>query len=259
VISTPHYSYVDDIPLLPGFVQTRAVDTQLIADLSPGNLHAYATSGATLTNPNAGIDPGGLIRGYSRLDVSSIDHLTFLSSTLPAGSDVTYELTGILHSTIAADQTGGCAAGDPAASAAMTVGAGFEGIGISFQFAPGTFLHTSCGLGGDLMTATQVLHATIGGPRVGILTNFSIFADAGLQNLPGVPYTQTVRQTVDASNTGSIMIRVLTPGVTFASASGYGYGPLDSVPEPAGWTLMITGLGGVGASLRRLRTSWISS
>jgi hypothetical protein len=240
-IATPHYALTTEYAPVPGVVETFTADTQLIASLSPGNLHAYATSGASITNPQTGFSPGAITRGYSSLSVSVFDNLHFQSAALPAGADVSFELTGILHSTITADQTGNCATG-PAASASMVIQAG------SFQFAPGTFVHTSCGQGSDLMTATQVFHATVGGPAFGIVTSFALAADAGLQVGFTSSYSQAVRQTVDASNTASIVINVLTPGVGFASDSGYLYGP---VPEPTPWRLMAGGLAALAAWRRR--------
>ena len=37
----------------------------------------------------------------------------------------------------------------------------------------------------------------------------------------------------------------------FGSGQVYNFGPLGGVPEPATWTLMVIGVGGLGASLRR--------
>jgi hypothetical protein len=252
-ISTPHYSLVSD-----GLEQSAA-DTQLTASLSPGSLHAYATSGVTLTNPQTGLTPGAIVNSGSSLAVSSLDELRFFSSTLPAGTDVSFELTGILHSTIAADQAGDLDPSSlPRAFAAMRITAYLPG-GHEVQSPPGAFYHSSNGDGSDLMTVTQVVHTTLGGPDIGLVTDFQISAYAELDVLPGIPYTQTVRQTVDASDTGLIVIKVLTPGVSFASDSGYNYAPPAPVPEPASWTLFVAGLGVVGASLRRLRVRTLAA
>jgi hypothetical protein len=244
-ITTPHYTYSFDYQPFPAVpAETFAADTQLIASLSPGHLHAYATSGATLTNPQTGLSPGAFVRGFSTLSVTAYDNVHFNSSTLPSGADVSFQLTGVLHSIIAADQTGNCALGAAAyAYAEMNLQAG------SFQFAPGTFKHTSCGEGSDLMTATQTFHATVGGPAFGIVTAFSMAAEAELQVGFTTSLSTSVRQTVDASNTASIVINVLTPGVALQSDSGYPYTPLP-VPEPGSYWLMAWGLAALAGRLR---------
>jgi hypothetical protein len=242
-ISTPVYSITNG---------PASADTQLIANLAPGQMHAFASSGASITTP---LVNGRNTRGYSALSVSSLDQLNFFSSTLPPGSTVDFTITGVLHSTLAFNQTGACGAGQvPAALASMGISGGLQGIGAAPLFAPGTFTHSSCGQGNNLMTATQLVHAPLGGAPYGIVTDFVVVADAGFVDSPFLPAGYSARQTVDASNTANLVINVLTPGVTFVSNSGYAYQPLSNgVPEPATWILMISGFGALGIALRRRR------
>ena len=63
--------------------------------------------------------------------------------------------------------------------------------------------------------------------------------------------------TADASDTGFLNFRVLTPGGSFTSLSGADYTTLQDgiggVPEPATWAEMLLGFAGLGALLRRRR------
>lgn len=66
----------------------------------------------------------------------------------------------------------------------------------------------------------------------------------------GVPYGSDL-SFVNALNTGSVEIEVLTPGATIQSASGYSY--IGTVPEPQPVWLMSLGLLLISASHRRSR------
>lgn len=210
-------------------------DSYLSVDLSPGKYHAYADTAGSITDYDGGVDPGAFVRGYAALFITALDVFHFDSSILPAGSDVSFELTATLHSTIAFGSTaGGCSPASPSYASML-----LEQVGGGNLF-PGTPLyHDSCGSGADTITATRVLHSTVGGVGFGLTTYFRINADAqlsggGLQ-AAGVR-TGSVHSVVDASSTGKVYVRVLTPDVTFRADSGASY--RADVPEPGTFLLI---------------------
>jgi hypothetical protein len=62
-----------------------------------------------------------------------------------------------------------------------------------------------------------------------------------VNSFAGMSYGPSISD-VQALNTGSLNIDVLTPGATIESASGYNYSAVAAVPEPAEVTLLISGL-----------------
>jgi len=64
-------------------------------------------------------------------------------------------------------------------------------------------------------------------------------------------YVPTSSGVVDASHTGLVFVQDLTPGTSFATASGFNYAPVSTTPEPSSLLLLGTGLLGLGPLLRR--------
>jgi hypothetical protein len=60
-------------------------------------------------------------------------------------------------------------------------------------------------------------------------------------------------QNYDFANSGYTLINMLTPGAEYASAAGQYPAslPPSAVPEPASWSMLITGFGMIGAAMRR--------
>ena len=138
-----------------------------------------------------------------------------------------------------------CAQDDPVAFVQMATTTGGS---------VGAVTHSTCE-GADLMTSTQVFHSTVtapGDPGFGIQTSISIKIGASIET----PASGTHRQTLDASETGLVVVNVLTPGVTFTSDSGYAYAA--PVPEPASPWLMAGGLAAL-AGRRRLQRRKVGS
>lgn len=95
----------------------------------------------------------------------------------------------------------------------------------------------------------------------GAALNYRMQLQAGASTSFGFDFTNNVPlangATADASNTGFLNFKVITPGGYFTSQSGADYITLQDavggVPEPASWALMIAGFGVAGAAQRRRR------
>jgi hypothetical protein len=168
------------------------------------------------------------------------------------GTVVSFQLTANLHSILTATSAGNCSPGQPQpadlASIQMLYNNG-NNYGAR-MFDP--LVHSTCGtgVGSDQMSFTGTFQATIGADSVADFAEQTIFT---LQSDAGLPLFQTAtsENIADASNTASISVQVLTPGVTFSSGSGALYLP-TSVPEPPTFFLFGSGLMGLGI-LKRLR------
>ena len=235
-LDTPKFSAVADRPSYAFTNEHYDAAAFLSLDLHPDNLHAYASTTASILRPDNGVNIGWLSRGYVRLDVTSSDTLRFASDVLAAGSDVTFSITGILDSKISTTKAF-CGDG-PNAWAGLTISAAGS------TFAPGTFYHSSCGNGSDRMAKTATFHSTVGAD-ISLAARLQLVSDSVVQKPNSGSYTTTV----DASNTALILVRVLTPGVTFSSASGATY----AAPEPGMFLPLAVGL----ALLRRIRRAGI--
>jgi hypothetical protein len=236
---TPHY-HVEEVPPL-FFYPGGTADSYLSASVSPASFHAYAATAASISNYNGGVRPGAISRGYADLYMDAFDLLSFSSLTLPEGTDVAFELTAELESTLDTSfAPGNCPSLENATY-------GYLNVNWSL-----ILRHDSCGGGSSLMTASTILHTTVGGD-FGLATIFRVQADsvaAGeyyrLQGLSG----GSEHAIVDASHTGSLFVKVLTPGVTFTSDSGATYAR-SAVPEQPSTLLLLAPAFGVVALLRR--------
>jgi hypothetical protein len=175
-----------------------------------------------------------------------MDDFLFHSATLRAGSTVSFRVTADLHSLVSATSPGDCSSVSPQpsglASFQMLYNNGNQYGGRMFN----PLVHSTCGLGSDEMTFTGDFQSTVGGDFA-VRTIFNTQSGAFLSLLR----TATFDSTVDASDTGNISVEVLTPGVTFSSASGALY---RAVPEPPTLLLFcsgLMGLTGVSFSLKK--------
>lgn len=211
------------------------------------NLHAYAESSvSTVWNPEGfTVDSLSGPRAFSHLGFTVTDAFLFTSAVLPDGSPVTFQLTAVLHSTLAATVTGVCTASGYAPAGAA--GLAMTGPAQASLFTP--LSHDTCGLGADVMSLTGVFSGAIGVPfgfRTTLAVNSSVAR--AWQDGPGEDYS-----IVDAGATANIFVTVLTPNVNFSAESGAAYtDPHSQVPEPS-TVLLLFGMFAL-AVLRRRRT-----
>jgi len=211
----------------------------LSANVSHGSFHANAATAASISNSANAAFPG-TSRGFADLRIQAFDLLQFSSDTLPAGTDITFEVTMTLHSILDASYVpGNCPSPSNATYAYINLDGSFQPNGA------GTLGHTSCGDGSELMTASVIRHAIVGGDFQ-LVTGFGIQADSSITSRTDL----SAHANVDASHTGSVFIKILTPGAEFKSDSGATYA--QAVPEPATLTLLVSVLGGI-ALLRKRR------
>ena len=230
-------------PTVPGYSYTGTADALLYGSATPDIIHGYVQSTDNVTDgPDA--PPGGLsVSSFADFGFDISDAIHFTSGTLANGTSVSFMITETLDSAISATSAGDCQSGlsySPNGEATLQM---FESDG---SFLLGELDHDSCGAGSDAMTLSGTFTSTVGA-AFGFETAFDLYSTAG-ETLPGTSQT-----TVDATDTGSITIQVLTPNVGFFSDSGADY---SGVPEPS---TGILGLGGAAfvafAALRRARAA----
>jgi hypothetical protein len=209
----------------------------LRGDATADTLHAVVQSAVNVVNNPGNGNLGG--HAFSNFGFIIRDELTFRSDTLATGTPVAFQLTATLHSVLGATSAGNCSS---------PIGAGYSPTGqaqlvttlIGGGFPPlyDTLIHDTCGRGADLMTATTVnLLATVDG-TVEFQTLLELFSSAALL----VNHDATATTTVDAGSTANLYIQVLTPGVTFAAASGASYTAPTAVPESGTIVWLTAGL-----------------
>jgi hypothetical protein len=202
-------------------------------------IHAYAES-TDSASPVGNIgDAGQGPISYANFSFDVSDDIHFTSQTLSAGTPVSFLLTETLDSTISATTPGTCS---------LPIGEGYNpGVEAEMemfnnQTLLGAVTHDSCGRGSDSMTLSSMLSSTVGGTfEVG--ANLSLYTTASVL-LNG---TSTNTGILNASDTGTLTIQVLTPGVGFYSDSGATY---SGVPEPSAAVLVLFGAA-VGAWRKR--------
>jgi hypothetical protein len=174
-----------------------------------------------------------------------MDDFLFHSTSLRAGSTVSFRVTADLHSILSDTFPGSCSGVSPQPSGLASLQMLYNN---GNQYGARMFnplVHSTCGLGSDEMTFTGDFQSTVGGDFA-VLTIFNTQAGVSLPLFR----TATSDTTVDASDTGDISVEVLTPGVTFSSASGALYRP---VPEPPTVLLFCSGLMGLAGILKKWR------
>jgi hypothetical protein len=235
---SPHYHVTRNGDV---FSPSGTADSYLLANLEHGSFHASAATAASISG-------GGAFpitsRGIADLKIQAFDLLHFSSEELPEGTDITFEVTMVLHSILDASWVpGDCPPSYQFATYAyINLDGSFQPNGI------GTLGHTSCGDGSEFMTASVIRHARVGGDFQ-LVTGFGIQADSSLTSR----FDMSSHANLDASHTGSVYIKVLTPGAAFKSDSGAAYTP-QAVPEPATFTLLIPALGAIALLRKRGRS-----
>jgi hypothetical protein len=153
------------------------------------------------------------------------DFITFSSTTLAGGTPIEARLTVQLHSTLT------CL--DNPTSAGITVFANADG-------APLGFITGTCETTGD-GSFTAPIYSTVGGTVV-LDRYLDTFASAHLAG------STSAFSEVDAYNTATFRLTLLTGGVTYTSEGGFDY-----APEPGSMFLMLGGAGllAVGAWRRK--------
>jgi len=220
----------------------------LYGSATPGTFHGYVQSFAAAPES---VDSGGpyVVVTNSQLVLRADDDLLFTSSTLPIGTPVSFMFTADLHSILTSDTAGNCSPVSfiPAGSAILEPNNGS-------LFTP--LDHNTCGTGSDNMSFSGIFHSEVGDGTVGpndpgdFPISISLVLESQASNFPIASDTTTV----DASSTGNIYVQVLTPDVTFSSASGATYQPTTSaVPEPG--TLPLIGAAMVGMEVMRRKAS----
>jgi hypothetical protein len=224
-------------PFEPGNFTTA--DTHLFVSVSPGSFHAIGETAASLQMSLVHGLPQVIAFGTVQLYVDSFDVIHFTSGTLAVGTPVSYEITGVLDSTLtgACDSSGG---NPPGAFAALSI------AGVTQA---GDLYHSTCGDGSDHMTVTRTLMTSVGG-SLPLQFNFQIASTSGIGTAAAFA---TSAHSVNAANSGMVYINVLTPGVDLTSDSGYSYAPAAAVPEPPSGVVIAGGLLLAVLSSRRRR------
>ncbi len=215
----------------------------LYGDAAPDSLHAYVQSTVSnISDPDNVYGPAAA----ATLAFTVTDDFFFSSSTLPAGTPVSFEITAGLDSTLTTENLeSGCgteygALGPGSVTLQMYYNNGND-YGADL-FSPLTY--NTCDSGSDQMSVTGTFQSTIGGD-FGIETYLYLVSTVSL--LPS--QTATAEVIADASDTATITVQVLTPGVTFSSGSG----ALYDAPEPGTGFLASGGLLCLIAAIRLAR------
>ena len=211
-------------------------DSHLSFFVSPGTFHALAETAASLTMGH----PHGLGQtiafGVARLNVDASDTLHFVSSLLPPGTPITYQITAVLDSTLS---------GDCNANTDHPIG-DYASLVLWGITTPGQLTHSTCGHGSDHMTVSSTRTSAVGN-QVNLLYNFQVFSESGIS--VAAPYAASAHA-VRALNSAEVYINVLTPGVTFTSDSGWAY---TAAPEPLS-TALVASAFLILISVRRARS-----
>jgi hypothetical protein len=222
--------------------------SQLYGNAAPDTFHGYVQSSVSVTQLAGGIPFCNSNGPISTANLSFTENDDFLFHGTP-GTVVAFELTANLDSVLTATSAGDCSPGQPqpadlASLQMLSFGAR--------MFDP--LVHSTCGtgVGSEEMSFTGTFHSTIGANSI---ADFAVQTIFNLQSADSLPSYQTAssENIADASNTASISVQVLTPGVTFSSGSGALYLPTSSVPEPPSFLLFGSGLMGLGILKRRRR------
>jgi PEP-CTERM motif len=186
---------------------------------SSGTLKAIASTSATSSDPTT----------YAEADASAVirfdDQFMLVSSTLPAGSQVTITEELGLHDSISSSSNTGGACSSASAVGDITL----TGFGLTLD-------DSGCGL---TPTASTTVTMDLG-------TVADIYGSLTVQSTSFAEFSQgfgtSSSNTADAFDTGSFYI-YLPPGVTLISASGATYAPPTGGATPEPGTLLLLGSG----------------
>lgn len=183
-----------------------------------GNLYASAEANAFGSK-----DPPD-VATEADVDVFFSDSLTFVSSTSPSGTPVDYLITATLNDSFNFTPTDPYVASNSCDPIHQSISSVVETVGI--------LADSPCNIR-STQTTSASFTSTVGA-QVGLNAILEIFARADTALvLNGVLYSSPVDMvTLDAGHTATVTVQVLTPGVSFVSASGATYSAA-AVPEPA--------------------------